>query len=67
TLTSWKTIQDDIRNAGGNWVDQQVVRDRNWVSSRGPQDIPAFNPAMITLFEEYSKQRQQQRQNTITA
>ncbi len=49
TLTSYHTIQDDIRNAGGQWVDQEVVRDRNWVSSRSPQDLPAFNRAMIDL------------------
>ncbi len=52
TLTSWPSIQDDIRNAGGNWVDQQVVGDGNWVTSRGPKDLPAFNPAMIRLFSE---------------
>ena len=52
TLTSYYTIQDDIRNAGGNWVDQQMVRDGNWVTSRSPKDLPAFNPAMIQLFSE---------------
>lgn len=49
-LTSYYTIQDDIRNAGGEWVDQEVVRDRNWVTSRSPKDLPAFNPGMIQLF-----------------
>ena len=49
-LTSYYTIQDDIRNAGGEWVDQQVVQDDNWVTSRSPKDLPAFNPAMIQLF-----------------
>lgn len=49
-LTSYYTIQDDIRNAGGEWVDQQVVQDGNWVTSRSPRDLPAFNPAMIQLF-----------------
>jgi protease I len=49
-LTSWPSLQDDIRNAGGTWTDQEVVRDRNWVSSRKPQDIPAFNKAMTDLF-----------------
>ncbi len=53
TLTSYHTIQDDIRNAGGNWVDQEMVRDRNWVTSRSPKDLCAFNPAMISLFSEY--------------
>ncbi len=52
TLTSYHTIQDDIRNAGGQWMDREVVRDQNWVSSRQPSDIPAFNREMISLFAE---------------
>jgi len=52
TLTSYHTIQDDIRNAGGNWEDREVVRDRNWVTSRQPSDIPAFNREMIKMFAE---------------
>ncbi|HLW44480.1 MAG TPA: type 1 glutamine amidotransferase domain-containing protein [Candidatus Acidoferrales bacterium] len=52
TLTSYHTIQDDIRNAGGNWKNEEVVRDRNWVSSRQPSDIPAFNREMLKLFGE---------------
>jgi protease I len=54
TLTSWPTLQDDIRNAGGKWVDQEVCVDGNWVSSRKPDDIPAFNDAMLELFAEHS-------------
>ncbi|MGV3570158.1 MAG: type 1 glutamine amidotransferase domain-containing protein [Ramlibacter sp.] len=50
TLTSWPTLQDDVRNAGGTWVDREVVRDGNWVSSRKPDDIPAFNREMVQLF-----------------
>jgi len=50
TLTSYHTIQDDIRNAGGKWVDREVVEDGNWVTSRKPDDIPAFNQAMFRLF-----------------
>jgi len=50
TLTSYFTLQDDIRNAGGRWVDREVVEDRNWVSSRQPADLPAFNRAMLRLF-----------------
>ena len=53
TLTSYYTIQDDIRNAGGNWVDEEAVVDANWVSSRSPKDIPAFNDAVIDLFSIY--------------
>jgi protease I len=52
TFTSYHTIQDDMRNAGASWVDKEVVRDRNWVSSRQPSDIPAFNSQMIALFAE---------------
>jgi len=51
-MTSYYTIQDDLRNAGAHWVDEEVVRDRNWVSSRQPSDIPAFNREMISLFAE---------------
>jgi protease I len=42
TITSWPTIQTDIRNAGGNWVDEEVVVDNGLVSSRKPDDLPAF-------------------------
>ena len=50
TLTSYQTIQDDVRNAGGNWVDREVVVDGNLVSSRQPSDIPAFKREMLALF-----------------
>ncbi len=53
TLTSYHTIQDDIRNAGGTWQDQAVVTDGNWVSSRQPSDIAQFNAAAILLFAEH--------------
>ncbi|WP_019139791.1 type 1 glutamine amidotransferase domain-containing protein [Noviherbaspirillum massiliense] len=42
TLTSWPSLQDEVRKAGGNWVDQEVVVDGNLISSRKPDDIPAF-------------------------
>jgi protease I len=52
TLTSWPSLQTDIRNAGGTWVDQEVVVDQGLVTSRGPDDIPAFNAKMIEEFAE---------------
>ena len=51
-LTSYYTLQDDIRNAGGTWIDEEVIVDDNWVTSRSPRDIPAFNREMIRLFTE---------------
>lgn len=53
TMTSWPTLRDDIRNAGGTWVDSEVVVDGNWVSSRKPADIPAFNQKMIDLLYQH--------------
>jgi protease I len=57
TITSWPSLKTDIRNAGGNWVDQEVVTDNGLVSSRKPDDIPAFNRKMIEEFAE-GKHRQ---------
>jgi protease I len=53
TLTSYFTIQDDVRNAGGIWMDHPVIEDKNWVTSRQPQDLPEFNKASIGLFSRY--------------
>lgn len=47
-LTSFFTIQDDMRNAGADWVDEEVVVDDNLITSRKPDDIPAFNKAFIS-------------------
>lgn len=49
-LTSWHTIQDDLRNAGAQWVDEECVVDQNLVTSRGPRDLPVFNREMVALF-----------------
>jgi protease I len=51
-VTSWPSLQTDIRNAGGNWVDEPSVTDQNITTSRKPDDIPKFNEAMLHLFEE---------------
>lgn len=47
SLASWPSLQDDIRNAGGEWVDREVVVDGNWVSSRGPDDLAAFSRELV--------------------
>ena len=52
TVTSWPAIKTDVRNAGGNWVDREVVVDNGLVTSRKPDDIPAFNKKMIEEFCE---------------
>jgi len=51
-ITSWPSLQTDIRNAGGEWVDEASVTDQNITTSRKPDDIPRFNEAMLHLFEE---------------
>ena len=51
TVTSWPSLQTDIRNAGGEWVDKEVVTDQKLVTSRKPADIPAFNAAVIGLLQ----------------
>ncbi|MGE8587897.1 MAG: DJ-1/PfpI family protein [Alcaligenes sp.] len=51
TMTSWPSLQDDLRNAGANWVDQEVVVDGALVSSRKPDDIPAFSTAFIEVLQ----------------
>jgi protease I len=56
TLTSWPGIRDDVVNAGATWRDQQVVRDGNLTTSRGPQDMAAFVPALLDAFTETSTQ-----------
>jgi protease I len=63
-LTSWPTLRTDIVNAGGQWVDEEVVVDDGIVTSRKPDDIPAFNEKMI---EEFREGRHEKRDTTIDA
>jgi protease I len=49
-IASWPSLKTDLRNAGAEWIDQEVVTDANLVSSRKPDDLPAFNRGMIALF-----------------
>ena len=51
-MTSYHTLKTDLTNAGAEWVDQEVVVDQNLITSRNPQDIPAFNKKMIEKFSE---------------
>jgi len=50
-MTSWPSLRTDLQNAGAKWVDQDVVVDQNMVTSRKPDDLPAFNREMTKLFE----------------
>lgn len=59
-MTSWPSLKTDLKNAGANWVDQEVVVDQGLVTSRSPDDIPAFNDKMIEEFAE-GKHTQQAR------
>ncbi|MBV8601208.1 MAG: type 1 glutamine amidotransferase [Candidatus Eremiobacteraeota bacterium] len=58
SLTSYYTIQDDMRNAGANWSDQEVVVDGNLVTSRKPDDIPAFNREFMRLIDRQGSARE---------
>jgi protease I len=66
-LTSWPTLQTDIRNAGGNWIDQEVVVDQGLVTSRKPDDIPAFSKKMIEEFAEGRHAEQAQKTEAATS
>ena len=57
-LTSYPSIKTDVKNAGGNWVDQEVVVDQGIVTSRSPADLPAFNQKVIEEFAEGQHARQ---------
>jgi protease I len=58
TLTSWPSLQTDLRNAGARWVDQEVVTDNGLVTSRKPDDLPAFNAKIVEEFAEGVHERQ---------
>ena len=56
-LTSWPSLKTDLRNAGADWADKQVVVDQKLVTSRKPDDLPAFNREMIELFTAAGRRR----------
>ena len=66
-MTSWPSLQADLRNAGANWVDQEVVTDNGLVTSRKPDDIPAFNRKMIEEFAEGTHRTGQKDHDLTTA
>lgn len=55
-ITSWPSLKTDLRNAGADWLDYEVVVDGNLVTSRKPDDIPAFNQRMIELFGKKTRE-----------
>lgn len=55
-MTSYPSLRTDLRNAGADWVDEEVVVDRNLVTSRNPGDIPAFNRRMVEVFAQAVRQ-----------
>jgi protease I len=63
-VTSWPSLRTDLVNAGANWVDQQVVVDNGLVTSRKPDDIPAFNRKMI---EEFAEGRHSKREPLVSS
>jgi len=64
TLTSWPSVKTDIRNAGGEWVDEEVVVDGGLVSSRKPDDLPSFCSKLV---EEFAEGRHERQTESITA
>ena len=66
TMTSWPTVGTDLRNAGANWVDKEVVVDGGLVTSRKPDDIPAFNKKMIEEFVEGKHAKQAQSEQALS-
>jgi protease I len=57
TITSWPSVKTDIKNAGGKWVDQEVAADGQFITSRKPEDIPAFNRTLIEKIGQEAERR----------
>ncbi len=66
-MTSWPSLQHELKLGGAHWVDQEVVSDRGIVTSRNPQDIPAFNQKMIEVFAEGDQSGKRPQKKAATA
>jgi protease I len=66
-VTSWPSLKTDLRNAGAIWVDGEVIEDRGLVTSRKPDDIPAFNQKMIEVFADSKRMRAARSPSTTSA
>lgn len=66
TVTSWPSLKTDLQNAQAKWVDQEVVTDNGLVTSRKPDDIPAFNRKMIEEFAEGKHAPAQQHKEVVS-
>jgi deglycase len=66
-VTSWPSLKTDLRNAGAIWVDGEVIEDRGLVTSRNPDDIPAFNRKMIEVFADSMKMRAARQTSSTSA
>jgi len=67
TMTSWPSLKKDLRNAGANWVNEEVVEDRKLITSRGPQDLRVFNKRIIKLFANQIERSGENRQRARSA
>ena len=66
TLTSWPSLQTDLRNAGADWVDQAVVTDEKLVTSRKPDDLPQFNAKTVSVFSRAISERSVDRMSEMS-
>ena len=67
TLTSFPSIRTDIRNAGGHWVDEEVITDQNLTTSRKPDDLPAFNERLIREISNFKSTKQTEEKHSVGA
>ncbi len=64
TVTSWPSVRTDLKNAGGNVVDSEVAEDGNLITSRNPDDLPAFNAALIAQLKKHAEKNERKLETT---